>query len=140
MSKENAWKAGLDRNAANYTPLSPLSLLARSAYVYPSRTAVIHGERRLSWSEVYARCRRLASALRKAGVPVALELIGQASLLLGYAGEVEGAGRDADRLAFHRDAEQFGNALFLWTVGQQRAAVEETRKHIAERTREGKRM
>ena len=68
MSKVNAYKAGLDRNAANYTPLSPLSLLARSAYVYPSRTAVIHGERRLSWSEVYARCRRLASALRKAGV------------------------------------------------------------------------
>ena len=68
MSKENAWKAGLDRNAANYTPLSPLSLLARSAHVYPSRTAVIHGARRLTWAEVYARCRRLASALRRAGI------------------------------------------------------------------------
>lgn len=44
---------------------------------------------------------------------LALDLIGQASLLLGYAGEVEGAGRDADRLAFHRDAEQFGNALLV---------------------------
>ena len=68
MPKVNAYEAGLDKNAANYTPLSPLSLLARSAYVYPSRVAVIHGARRLAWSEVYARCRKLASALRKAGV------------------------------------------------------------------------
>ncbi|HKR92437.1 1,2-phenylacetyl-CoA epoxidase subunit PaaC [Novosphingobium sp.] len=42
-----------------------------------------------------------------------LDLIGQASLLLGYAGEVEGQGRDADRLAFHRDALQFRNCLLV---------------------------
>ncbi len=59
---------GLDKNAANYTPLSPLSLLARSAYVYPQRAAVVHGETRLSWAEVYARCRRLASALLAQGI------------------------------------------------------------------------
>lgn len=44
---------------------------------------------------------------------LALDLIGQATLLLGYAGEVEGAGRDADRLAFHRDAGQFSNCLLV---------------------------
>ena len=42
-----------------------------------------------------------------------LDLIGQATLLLGYAGEVEGKGRDADRLAFHRDALQFRNCLLV---------------------------
>ncbi len=68
MARANPYNTGLDKNAANYTPLSPLSLLARTAYVYPERTAVIHGERRLTWSEVYTRCRRLASALRQRGI------------------------------------------------------------------------
>jgi fatty-acyl-CoA synthase len=66
--RANPYSVGLDKNAANYTPLSPLSLLARSAYVYPQRVAVIHGDRRLTWREVYERCRRLASALRAHGV------------------------------------------------------------------------
>lgn len=44
---------------------------------------------------------------------LALDLIGQATLFLGYAGEVEGKGRDADRLAFHRDAEEFRNCLLV---------------------------
>jgi fatty-acyl-CoA synthase len=68
MARVNPYDSGLDKNAANYTPLSPLSLLARSAYVYPQRTAVIHGERRLTWSQVYARCRCLGSALKKRGI------------------------------------------------------------------------
>lgn len=42
---------------------------------------------------------------------VALDLIGQTQLWLGYAGEIEGAGRDADKLAFLRDAHEFRNAL-----------------------------
>lgn len=44
---------------------------------------------------------------------LALDLIGQATLFLGYVGEVEGKGRDADRLAFHRDAEDFRNCLLV---------------------------
>ena len=68
MARINAYDVDLDKNAANYTPLSPLSLLARTAYVYPGRTAVIHGDWRLTWSEVYTRCRRLASALRRSGI------------------------------------------------------------------------
>lgn len=44
---------------------------------------------------------------------VALDLIGQATYLLGHAGTVEGAGRDADRLAFHRDALDFRNCLLV---------------------------
>jgi len=58
----------LDRNAANYTPLTPLSFLERAASVYPAKTAVIHGERRYSYREFRERCHRLAAALAKAGV------------------------------------------------------------------------
>jgi fatty-acyl-CoA synthase len=58
----------LDRNAANYVPLSPLSFIARSAAVFPDRLAVVHGERRYSWAQSYARCRRLASALARRGI------------------------------------------------------------------------
>jgi fatty-acyl-CoA synthase len=59
---------GLAKNPANYVPLSPLSFLAKAAYVYPDQTATIHGDRRLSWKEVYARCRQLAGALKRRGV------------------------------------------------------------------------
>ncbi len=59
---------GLDKNPANYTPLSPLSFLPKTAAVYPHRLAVIHGDRRFTWAEVYARARRLASGLQQHGV------------------------------------------------------------------------
>ena len=70
MARVHPYMSGLDKNAANYTPLSPLSLIARSAYVYPDRVAVIHGDRRLTWAQVYARCRRLGSALKRHGIGV----------------------------------------------------------------------
>jgi fatty-acyl-CoA synthase len=59
---------GLERNRANYVPLSPLTFIERAASVYPERTAVIHGDLRRSWRETYQRCRRLASALAQRGV------------------------------------------------------------------------
>jgi fatty-acyl-CoA synthase len=58
----------LDRNPANFQPLTPLTLLERAAAVYPDHTAIIHGRRRFSYAEFYARARRLASALAKRGV------------------------------------------------------------------------
>jgi fatty-acyl-CoA synthase len=58
----------LDRGAANYVALTPLSFLARSATVYPRKVAVIHGDQRFSYAELYARCRRLASALTQRGI------------------------------------------------------------------------
>src|SRR5438105_14224679 len=64
----NAYEKDLDRNEANYTALTPVAFLAKAAYTYPDYPAVIHGERRLSWNEVYRRCRRLASALKTIGV------------------------------------------------------------------------
>ena len=64
----NPYDLGLDKNPANYVPLSPLSFLRRVAEVYPDRAAVIHGHHRHTWRETYLRCRRLASALQRRGV------------------------------------------------------------------------
>ena len=61
--RPNIYDLDLDKNAANHAPLTPLTFLAWTAEVYPQRLAVVHGSRRLTWSEVYARSRRLASAL-----------------------------------------------------------------------------
>jgi fatty-acyl-CoA synthase len=68
MSRINPYDLGLDKNAANYVPLSPLSYLERSAMVYPDRLAVIYGELRQTWAQTYQRCRRLASALAARGI------------------------------------------------------------------------
>ena len=62
------YERDLDKNAANYVPLSPLSFLDRAALVYPHRTAVIHGDLKRTWKETEARCRRLASALARRGI------------------------------------------------------------------------
>ena len=62
------YEHGLDRNPANYTPLTPVSFLAKAAQTYPMRTAMIHGEVRRTWRETYERCRRLASALARRGL------------------------------------------------------------------------
>jgi fatty-acyl-CoA synthase len=64
----NPYNIDLDKNPANFVPLTPLSFLDKAAYVYPQHLAVVHGDRRLTWREVYTRCRRLASALRKRGI------------------------------------------------------------------------
>jgi fatty-acyl-CoA synthase len=64
----NIYRVGLDKNPANYTPLTPLTFLERSAYVYPDRVAVIHGQRRQSWLQTFTRCRQLASALVAHGI------------------------------------------------------------------------
>ena len=58
----------LDKNAANYQPLTPLTFLARSAAVYPDQAAIIHGAQRTTYAQFYARCRQLASSLAKAGI------------------------------------------------------------------------
>jgi fatty-acyl-CoA synthase len=64
----NPYERDLDRTPANYASLSPISFIARTAAIWPMRTAVIHGERRYTWAETYARSRRLASALVQRGI------------------------------------------------------------------------
>ncbi|HEY3777133.1 MAG TPA: acyl-CoA synthetase [Rhizomicrobium sp.] len=58
----------LDRNAANFQPLTPLSFLERAALVCPTHTAILHGKSRTKYAEFYARARRLASALAERGI------------------------------------------------------------------------
>ncbi|MEM7022575.1 MAG: acyl-CoA synthetase [Pseudomonadota bacterium] len=65
---DSPYQTGLDRNAANYAPLTPISFLERTADVYPDRTAWIHGEQRCDYRTFRERCRRLASALAGRGI------------------------------------------------------------------------
>ena len=58
----------LDRNAANFQPLTPLSFLERAAEVYPDATAIVHGARSWNYRQFYARARQLASALARRGI------------------------------------------------------------------------
>ena len=58
----------LDKNPANHVALSPLGFLERAAAVYPKRLSVVHGKTRYTWADTYARCRRLASALKRRGI------------------------------------------------------------------------
>lgn len=68
MNSANIYDQNMDRNRANYEPLSPLSFIKRSATLFPHFPAIIHGRMERSWSQMYARCIRLASALRRRGV------------------------------------------------------------------------
>jgi len=61
-------ETGLDKCAANYVPLTPLSHLARAARVYPDREAVVYGARSFTYADYTARVSRLASALASAGI------------------------------------------------------------------------
>ncbi len=68
MATPSIYDRDLDQMAANYTPLSPLSYIRRTAAVYPDHPSVVHGARRYTWAETYARCRQLASALSRRGI------------------------------------------------------------------------
>ena len=68
QSPNNPYEQYLDQNSANYEPLSPLTFLERAAFVYPQKTAIVHGDTRRNWKETYQRCKQLASALNKRGL------------------------------------------------------------------------
>ena len=62
------YDTNLDKNDANYVPLSPLSFLERTKNIYPNYEAIVYESRSYTWSEVYKRCVKFASALEKIGV------------------------------------------------------------------------
>jgi len=68
LSSSNQYSTDLGKNAANYSPLSPLTFIERAASVYPERCAQIYGDIRYSWAQTYRRCRRFASALKQHGI------------------------------------------------------------------------
>ena len=59
---------GLDKNHANYVPLTPLSHINRAAQVFPNKEAVIYGNHRKTWLETHNRCSQLANVLTDMGV------------------------------------------------------------------------
>jgi fatty-acyl-CoA synthase len=62
------YNTNLDKNDANFVPLTPLSFLKRSAEVYPYKTSIVHGERIYNWEQTYKRSLQFASALSKHGI------------------------------------------------------------------------
>jgi fatty-acyl-CoA synthase len=65
---QTPYDTDLDRNPANFQPLTPLAFLQRCAEVFPGHAAIIHGAQTHSYAQLYARARRLASALARRGV------------------------------------------------------------------------
>ena len=120
----NPYARGLERRPANFVALTPLAFLERSARVYPRRMAIVHGARRQSWAETYARCRRLASALARRGVgrgdTVAVMLANTPEMIEVHFG-VPMAGAVLNTLNTRLDAEsiafmlEFGEARVLIT-------------------------
>ena len=64
------FETDLDKNSANYIPLTPLSFIGRCARTFPTRPSVIYGDKVFTWEETYQRCLNLASALKKRGIGI----------------------------------------------------------------------
>lgn len=64
----NIYMQELDKNPANYQPLTPLTFLERAANTFPNHIAMVHGKLRRNYSEFYARSRKLASSLAAKGI------------------------------------------------------------------------
>jgi fatty-acyl-CoA synthase len=67
-SPSSIFDQDLPQTPANHAPMSPLSFIERTAEVYPTRLAIVHGNLRQDWATTYRRCRQLASALTLAGI------------------------------------------------------------------------
>ena len=61
----NQYNQDLDKNQANYIQLSPLTFIKRAAYVYPTKTSLVYGDKRYTWKETYQRTCQLAAALQQ---------------------------------------------------------------------------
>ena len=64
----NIYEKNLDKNKANFVPLTPLTFLTRAKDIYPNYEAIIYEDRRYTWIEIYKRCVKFASALTKIGI------------------------------------------------------------------------
>ena len=67
-ARAHPFETGLDRNSANYVPLTPVSFLCRAASAFANKAAVVDGERRYTYTQLHDRCVRLASALAGLGI------------------------------------------------------------------------
>jgi len=117
---------GLARNPANFVPLTPLDFIARAAQVYGHRLAIAHGPVRQNWRDTYARCRRLASALARAGIgrgdTVAALLPNTPAMVEAHFG-VPMAGAVLNALNIRLDA---ANLVFMLRHGEARVLLADT--------------
>ncbi|MBY0409570.1 MAG: AMP-binding protein, partial [Burkholderiaceae bacterium] len=113
----------LPRTEANYSALSPLSFIERTAEVYPNHLAMVHGNLRHTWAQTYARCRQLASALTRAGIgkndTVAVMLPNTPPMVEAHFG-VPMAGAVLNTLNTRLDAETIA---FMLDHGEARAVI-----------------
>jgi fatty-acyl-CoA synthase len=126
--------------AANRTPLTPLTFLARAAGIYPDKAAVIHGLQRRSYRELLARCRALAGALRRRGIApgdtVAIIAPNIPALLEAHYG-VPMAGAVLNALNYRLDARaiafilEHGGAKMLLVDGEFSGVIREALKLVA---------
>ncbi len=140
----NPYAHDLDRNAANYAPLTPVSFLARTAAIWPQRLAVVHGARRQTWEETYARSRRLASALSQWGIgkgdTVAAMLANTPEMIEAHFG-VPMAGAVLNTLNTRLDAEalafmlEHGEAKVILTDTEYAPVIEAALARMARRPR-----
>ena len=65
----------LDKNNANFVPLTPLSFLERAKDIYPNYEALVYEDRKYTWSEIYKRCTKFASALEKLELPREIQFL-----------------------------------------------------------------
>ena len=64
----SSYDKNLDKNEANFVPLSPLTFLERTKDIYPNYESLIYESRKYTWKETYDRCVKFASALDKIGI------------------------------------------------------------------------
>ncbi len=64
----SVYNKNLDKNKANFVPLTPLSFLQRARDIYPNYEALVYEDRKYSWNDIYKRCVKFASALNKIGI------------------------------------------------------------------------
>ncbi|MCM2473236.1 acyl-CoA synthetase [Rhizobium sp. CG5] len=65
---DSIYDRDLDKSPANFSQMSPLSFIERTAAIYPARTAIVYGTLRRNWAQTYDRVRKLASALTNRGI------------------------------------------------------------------------
>ncbi|SDD56724.1 fatty-acyl-CoA synthase [Cupriavidus sp. YR651] len=120
------YDTGLTRNPANFVPLTPIDFIARAAEVYGGRLAIVHGSVRQNWRDTYARARRLASALTKAGVgkgdTVAALLPNTPAMVEAHFG-VPMAGAVLNAMNIRLDA---ANLVFMLRHGEARVLLADT--------------
>ncbi|MCK6453293.1 MAG: acyl-CoA synthetase [Alphaproteobacteria bacterium] len=148
MGKGRGWRrAGrpdqtYDPGPANFVPLSPLDFLANAAEAFRDKTAVIHGDRRFTYAEFFARARRLASALKRRGIrrgdTVAIMSPNLPAMLEAHFG-VPAAGAVLNPLNYRLDAAtiafclEHGQARMLITDGEYAGVVGEALRRLKRR-------